>query len=63
METVNIKEIVLKTAEALPSGATLDEAMERMLVLYKIEKGIQQANARQTLSHDEAKQRLQKWLK
>jgi hypothetical protein len=63
METVNIKEIVLKTAEDLPSGASLDEAMERMLVLYKIEKGIQQANAEQTLSHDEAKQRLQKWLK
>ncbi len=63
METLHIKQIVLKTAEDLPTGATLDDAIERMLLLYKIQKGLQQADVGQTLSHDEAKGRLQKWLK
>lgn len=36
--------------------------MERLLFLSKIEKGIRQADAGETLSHDEVKERMRKWL-
>ena len=40
----------------------IEDAMERLLLLYKIEKGIEQAAQGRTVSHDEAKHRLRKWL-
>ena len=42
--------------------ASLDDAFEKLHLLYKINRGIQQADAGQTISHEEAGQRLQKWL-
>ena len=46
----------------LPENAGIEDAMERLFLLYKIEKGIEQADAGLTVSHEEAKQRLRKWL-
>ena len=42
--------------------ASIEDAMERLLLLYKIEMGIQQADQGKTVSHDEAKHRMRKWL-
>ena len=42
--------------------ANIEDAMERLLLLYKIEKGVEQAAQGRTVSHDEAKHRLGKWL-
>ena len=46
----------------LPENASIEDAMEKLFLLYKIEKGIEQADAGLTVSHEEAKQRLRKWL-
>lgn len=46
----------------LPEEASIEEAMEKLYLLYKIEKGIQQADAGRIISHEEAKKRLSKWL-
>ena len=37
--------------------------MERLLFLAKIERGLQQADAGQTISHSKVKERMAKWLK
>lgn len=37
--------------------------MERLLLLAKIERGIQQADSGQTISHAQVKERMAKWLK
>lgn len=37
--------------------------MERLLLLAKIERGIRQADAGETMSHAEVKERMAKWLK
>jgi len=47
---------------SLPENASIEDAMERLFLLHKIEKGIEQADARLTVSHDEARRRLRKWL-
>ena len=46
----------------LPEKADFEDVMEKIYLLYKIEKGIQQAEVGHTISHEEAKKRLSKWL-
>lgn len=56
------KERVLEAVKSLPDDAEIEDAMERLLLLAKVERGIAQADAGETLSHHEAKQRMSKWL-
>ena len=57
------KERAVRAVQELPDDASIEDAMERLLFLAKIEKGIQQADAGQTISHAEVKERMAKWLK
>lgn len=57
------KELVLEAVRNLPEDAAIEDAMEKLLVIAKIERGIEQADNGQTVSHDEVKQRVSKWLK
>ena len=60
---MTIKEKVLQAVENLPDDAAIEEAMERLLFMAKIERGLEQADAGQTISHDEMKELAAKWLK
>jgi predicted transcriptional regulator len=57
------KEKLLHAVEDLADDATIEDAMERLLFLAKIERGIQQADAGQTIAHAQVKERMAKWLK
>lgn len=57
------KERVLEAVRSLPEDAEIEDAMERLLIIAKIERGIEQADSGQLLSHEEVKQRVSKWLK
>ncbi len=57
------KEKVLKAVNNLPDNATIEDAMERLYFLYKVEKGVQQADVGEKISHTEAKKKMKKWLK
>lgn len=52
------KDKVLEAVEKLPSDATIEDAMERLFFLAKVERGIEDAEYRKTISHEEAKRRL-----
>lgn len=56
------KEQMLKVIQELPDDASVDEAIDRLYLLAKIEAGIAQADAGQTVSHEEALRRLSRWL-
>jgi predicted transcriptional regulator len=62
MGTLSAKERILKAVQDLPAEAGIEDAMERLYLLLKIEKGFQQADAGETVSHEEAKERMKKWL-
>jgi predicted transcriptional regulator len=62
MGTLSAKERILKAVQDLPAEAGIEDAMERLYLLLKIDKGLQQADAGETVSHEEAKERLGKWL-
>ncbi|MDP3939541.1 MAG: hypothetical protein Q8R92_15590 [Deltaproteobacteria bacterium] len=54
------KQKILEAVEGLPSDATIEDAMERLYFLAKIQRGLDQADAGDTISHEEAKERLLK---
>ncbi|MCH7756438.1 hypothetical protein IH970_15130 [candidate division KSB1 bacterium] len=62
MKHKTVKEKILNAVNELPEEVSFEDAMERIYFLYKVEKGIQQANAGQVVSHEEARKRMKKWL-
>jgi predicted transcriptional regulator len=56
----SVKQRVLEAVEALPADATIEDAMERLYFLAKIQRGLEQADAGDTMTHEEAKKRLLK---
>ena len=60
--TVCTKDKIKKVINSLPADTSIEEAMERLYLLSKIEKGIQEADAGKTVSHEEVRRKLKKWL-
>lgn len=52
------KQKVLELVERLPADATVEDAIERLVLLAKIEQGLAQLDAGQGIEHSEAKRRL-----
>lgn len=52
------KQKVLEAMEKLPADATLEDAIERLVLLAKIERGLAELDAEQGVEHSEAKRRL-----
>jgi predicted transcriptional regulator len=58
MAESKVKERVIDAVRALPEDATVEDAIERLYFLAKVEEGIRQADAGQAVSHDEARRRI-----
>ncbi len=56
------KKKLLKTIRNLPEKFSVDELLDRILLLQKIELGLEQSSAGKTSSTSEAKKKLKKWL-
>lgn len=50
----------LQTIKDLPSEFELEELIEKLIFIDKVEKGLQQIAEGKTVSHEEAKRRLKK---
>lgn len=57
------KQKAIKAVQALPDDASFEDALDRILLLAKIERGIQQLDAGQSISHEKMKAKMKKWLK
>lgn len=57
------KEKMVHVVADLPDDATIEDAMDGLLFLAKIEHGIEQADAGQTIPHAQVRERMTKWLK
>jgi predicted transcriptional regulator len=58
-----VKAKVLETIQSLPDNFSLDELVERLIVLEKIQEGLRQVEDGEVMSNEKAKKRLGKWLK
>jgi predicted transcriptional regulator len=56
------KEKIISGIQKLPDSVTVDEILDQILLLEKIEKGIDQADNGKVLSEKELDKRLSKWL-
>jgi hypothetical protein len=58
MSESTAKQRVLKAIEKLPGDATLEDAIERLVFLAKIERGVSELDAGSGLRQADAKRRL-----
>lgn len=56
------KDKVLRTVETLPDEFTLDELIDHLLVVEKIQRGIKASEAGDIYTVEGAKEKLKKWL-
>jgi len=58
MTQTSTKDLLRETADKLPADASVEDAMEWLLLLAKIQQGLDQANAGETVSHEDVGRRL-----
>jgi predicted transcriptional regulator len=52
------KERALEAVGSLPDDATLDEAIERLCFIAKVEEGLRESESGDVISHEEVKKHL-----
>lgn len=50
---------IVQAVSALPEDATLEDAIERLLFLSRIEEGLEQARRGETIPHEDVRRRLE----
>lgn len=58
MAEVSAKRRAVEAVEALPDEATLDDAIEKLILLRKIERGLRQRKAGEGISQREIEKRF-----
>ena len=58
MDTPQVKQDIVRAIQDLPEDATVEDAIERLYFLAKIERGLEQSESGNTVSHDEIKSRF-----
>ena len=61
--SITTKEKLRRAVDDLPDDATIEDAMERFLFLAKVERGLKQADAGETIAHDQVREKVARWLK
>ena len=56
------KDEIQRALADLPDDATLEDAIERLYLLYKVQRGLQQLDAGQAITQEEARTRMARWL-
>lgn len=56
------KEEIMALLEQLPDNATIEDAIERLVILYKLQQGLEQLDNGEGIPHEEAKRRIRQWL-
>ena len=57
------KSTVINTLNELPKNFDLDDFLERLIVIEKIDEGMEEAKTGKTISHDKVKKVVAKWYK
>ncbi|MDH4186801.1 MAG: hypothetical protein OEV08_07380 [Nitrospira sp.] len=60
MATDTVKQKILQVVKGLPDSVTFEDAIERLCFLAKVEEGLRQSDAGETVPHAEAVRQLLK---
>lgn len=56
------KQVALETIQRMPDTATLDEITQRLEFLAAVQKGLDQVEKGEVVSHEQVKKELASWL-
>lgn len=59
---MSIKGEVIKLIQELPEDATMEDILYKLYVRAKIEEGLNELNEGQGIPHNEALEKISKWL-
>lgn len=54
---------ILNSLDKLPDNVTIDQVIDHLIFIEKIQKGLDDSEKGNIYSKDEAKEKLKKWLK
>ena len=57
------KSTIIHTLNEFPKKFNLDEFLERLIVIQKIDEGLEDAKAGNTITHEKVKKLVAKWHK
>jgi predicted transcriptional regulator len=57
------KEKVIKTIDRLPENFTIDQVVEELVILNKIDEGLRDVEQGRVFTTDQVKKELKTWLK
>ena len=57
------KENVQQVIDKLPGSFSIDDLLDELFFIEKVQRGLEQSKKEEVISHDEAKQKMEKWLK
>ncbi|MBS9525476.1 hypothetical protein KI659_15780 [Litoribacter alkaliphilus] len=63
MTEIISKESLMLALEGMPENFFIEELVDRLMLINKIEKGLKDSDAENTYTAEEAKAKLSKWLK
>lgn len=55
------KDKAIQTINELPAEFDLEELIEKLIFIDKVEKGLQEADEGKTITHEELKKEIKKW--
>ncbi len=56
------KEQLIQTIQNMPESFSIDDLLDSLVLIQKVETGLEQSAAGQTFTTDQAKEKLKKWL-
>lgn len=56
------KERLWQVLRSLPEDVALEDVIEQVYLLFKIDRGVRQLDAGEGIPHEEAKERFRQWL-
>ena len=59
---MTIKEKIIRGINNLPDSVTIDDILDQIILIEKVEKGIEQSDKNQVISDDDLDKRLGKWF-
>ena len=57
------KSKIIETLNTLPDEISIDDLLDKLVFINKVENGLKQSERGESISTEEAKNRLDKWLK
>lgn len=59
----SLKQKALSAIKDLPEDVDISEIFDRLYLIYKVQRGLQQAEAGDKVTQEEARERMARWLK